>query len=76
MRLVEFSIEDNGVFLEIGKKYNISEFQSANYYYMIENAWGMSHPIPANQRIKSTCGILKEIKNTSRSKLAILEFDE
>ncbi|MDC7290412.1 hypothetical protein NXH76_21725 [Blautia schinkii] len=76
MRLVEFSIEDNGVFLEIGKTYKINEFQSANYYYMLENAWGMSRPIPANQRLKSSCGILKEKKETLTSKLAILEFDE
>lgn len=76
MRLMEFSIEDNGQFLEVGKEYNVSEFQSANYYYMIENAWGMSRPIPPGERLKSTRGVLKEKKNTLTSKLAILEFDE
>lgn len=76
MRLVEFSIEDNGQYLEVGKEYNISEFQSANYYYMIENAWGMSKPIPLSERLKSSRGILKEKKDTARSKLGIFEFDE
>lgn len=76
LRRIEFSIEDNGPFLTVGKEYNIIECQSANYYYMIENAWGMSPPIPLNERLTSTRGILKEKKDTARSKLAIFEFDE
>lgn len=76
MRLIEFSIEDNGQYLEIGKEYNINEFQSTNYYYMIENSWGMSKPIPATERLKTTRGILREKKDTVKSKIAIFEFDE
>lgn len=76
MRLIEFSIEDNGPYLEIGKEYNIIEYLSANYYYMIENAWGMSPPIPLNERLTSTRGVLKEKKDTARSKLAVFEFNE
>lgn len=76
MRRVEFSIEDNGPKLEIGKEYAIIEYQSANYFYMIEDALGMSSPIPLNQGLKSRKGIVVEKKKTARQNVAVLEFDE
>ena len=76
MRRVEFSIEDNGPSIEIGKEYEVVEYLSANYFYMMENALGMSPPVPLNQRLKTRKGKVEEKKNTERLKLAVLEFDE
>ena len=76
MRRVEFSIEDNGPSIEIGKEYEVVEYLSANYFYMMENALGMSPPVPLNQRLKTRKGKVVEKKNTERLKLAVMEFDE
>ena len=76
MRRVEFSIEDNEPSIEIGKEYEVVEYLSANYFYMMENALGMSPPVPLNQRLKTRKGKVVEKKNTERLKLAVLEFDE
>lgn len=76
MRRIDFSIEDNEKFLEIGKIYEVTEFLSTNYFYMLENSYGMSPPIPLNQRLKSRHGKLVEIKQGKVLKLATLEFDE
>lgn len=76
MRRIDFSIEDNEKFLEIGQTYEVTEFLSANYFYMLENAYGMSPPIPLNQRLKTNRGKLIEIKQGKVLKLATLEFNE
>ncbi len=73
---LEFSIEDNGPMLEVGKEYEITEYLSANYFYMIENAWGMSAPVPLSKRLKSRRGKVVEKKKTARQNVAVLEFDE
>ena len=76
MRRVEFSIEDNGPMIEIGKEYEVTEYLSANYFYMMQDSLGMSAPIPLNQRLKTRKGVAVEKKNTERLKIAVLEFDE
>lgn len=76
MRRLEFSIEDNGPRIEIGKEYEVTEYLSANYFYMIQDALGMSAPVPLNQRLKSKKGIAEEKKKTARQNIAVLEFDE
>lgn len=76
MRRVEFSIEDNGPMIEIGKEYEVTEYLSTNYFYMLQDSLGMSAPIPLAQRLKSRKGVVVEKKNTPRSKIAVLEFPE
>lgn len=76
MRRIEFSIEDNGPNIEIGREYEVTEYLSANYFYMMENALGMSPPIPLNQRLKTRRGKVVEKKNTERLRIAVLEFEE
>ena len=44
MRRIEFSIEDNGPMIEIGKEYEVTEYLSANYFYMLQDSLGMSAP--------------------------------
>lgn len=76
MRRIDFSIEDNGPLLEIGKVYTVTEFLSAKYYYMMEDSLGMSPPIPLDKRLKTNKGKLIELKQGKVLKLAVLEFDE
>lgn len=76
MRKVVFSIEGNGPMLEIGKEYQITEYSGVNYYYLLENSYGMSAPIPGNKRIRSKVGKLVEITTRNQSNIAIVEFDE
>ncbi len=76
MRLMEFSIEDNGPMLEIGQIVEIKEYETTFYTYMLENSLGMSRPYPISERLLSRKGKIVEKKNTPRSKIAVLEFDE
>ena len=76
MRRVEFSIEYNGPTIEIGKEYEVTEYLSANYFYMMQDSLGMSAPIPINQRLKTRKGVAVEKKNTGRLNVVVLEFDE
>ncbi|MDO4305531.1 MAG: hypothetical protein Q4C77_01755 [Eubacteriales bacterium] len=76
MRLMEFSIEDNGPMLEIGQIVEVKEYETTFYTYMIENSLGMSRPYPLSERLLSRKGKVVEKKNTPRSKIAVLEFDE
>ncbi|WP_373213921.1 hypothetical protein [Ruminococcus sp. 5_1_39BFAA] len=76
MRTMEFSIEDNGPMLEVGRVYEVKEFETSFYTYMIEDALGMSKPYPASERLKSRSGKVIEKKETDRFKIAVLEFDE
>ncbi len=76
MRLMEFSIEDNGPLLEIGQIVEVKEYETTFYTYMLENSLGMSKPYPISERLLSRKGKVVEKKNTPRSKIAVLEFDE
>lgn len=76
MRLMEFSIEDNGPLLEIGQIVEVKEYETTFYTYMLENSLGMSKPFPISERLLSRKGKVVEKKNTPRSKIAVLEFDE
>lgn len=76
MRLMEFSIEDNGPMLEIGQIVEVKEYETTFYTYMIENSLGMSRPYPVGERLMSRKGKVVEKKDTPRSKIAVLEFDE
>lgn len=75
MRLMEFSIEDNGPMLEIGQMVEIKEYETTFYTYMIENSLGMSRPYPASERLMSRKGRVVEKKESPR-KIAVLEFEE
>lgn len=76
MRKLVFSIEDNGPMLEIGREYQVTEYSGVNYYYLLENSYGMSSPIPANRRLKCRAGRLVELTTRNQSNIAVMEFDE
>lgn len=75
MRLMEFSIEDNGPMLEIGQWVEVKEYETTFYTYMIADSLGMSRPYPASERLKTRKGKVIEKRTTPR-KIAVLEFDE
>lgn len=73
MRRMEFSIEDNGKFFEIGQELEVVESKlPTSYYYTLENSYGMSGNYSNNERLKSSRGVVVEKKD----KIAVLEFDE
>ena len=54
----------------------ISEYLSANYYYIIKPAVAMSGCYKVNERIKNTSGVVKEIRKTDKGHYVVVEFDE
>jgi hypothetical protein len=77
MRIMEFTIEDNGPLLKEGEMVPVKEYYCpSGYSYMIEPALGMSRPYPVGERLKSAEGRVLEKKRTERFNVAVLEFDE
>ncbi len=75
MREVEFKMERQGLVV-IGQEVEITEREGFNYSYIIEPAIAMSGCFKANNRIKSTKGIVKDIRENNRGFYVIVEFDE
>ncbi len=76
MREMDFTIEDVNA-LKIGQEIEVSESQlPSSYYYTMEHALGMSGNFKSTERLKTRRGIVKEIKETPRFHVAVLEFDE
>lgn len=76
MREMEFTIENREA-LKIGQEVGVSEgVLPSSYYYMIEHAIGMSGNFKSTERLKSTKGIVKELKETEKFHVAVLEFNE
>lgn len=75
MREVEFKMERPGQ-VEVGQTVEITEYKSANYYYVIKPAVAMSGCYKVNERIRSKSGIVKGISKTEKGHYVIVEFDE
>ncbi|MCC8127680.1 MAG: hypothetical protein LIO92_09820 [Clostridiales bacterium] len=75
MREVEFKMERQGL-VTVGQTVEITERPGFTYSYIIEPAVAMSGCFQARDRIKSTQGIVKEIKSNSRGFYVVLELDE
>lgn len=76
MRTVEFKMERQGL-VEIGQKVDIVEREgTSSCSYIIEPAVAMSGCYSGRDRIKSTSGIVKDIKHNDRGYYVIVEFDE
>ena len=77
MRRMDFSIENNGSLMSVGRMLKVKEYQTASYYsYMLEHSLGMSKPYTVSERLKTDTGKVIEIKKTERFNIAVLEFDE
>lgn len=76
MREEDFKMERSGL-VNIGDKVAITEGKLPNaWYYTVEPAVAMSGNYAFRERIKSTEGIVKDIKETDRGFYITVEFDE
>lgn len=76
MREMEFKMEREGL-VEVGQEVEISEGKlPSSYYYTLEPAVAMSANYQFRERLQSTKGIVKEIKETDRGYFVVVEFDE
>ncbi len=76
MRTEEFKMERQGL-VKVGDKVSIIEREgTSSYSYIIDPAVAMSGCYAARDRIKSECGIVKDIRENSRGFYVVVEFDE
>ena len=76
MRTIEFKMERQGL-VNVGDDVNIIEREgTSSYSYIIDPAVAMSGCFKARNRIKSTHGIVKDIRENSRGFYVVVEFDE
>lgn len=76
MRTIEFKMERPGLIQE-GEEAQITELQApGGYSYLIEPSVAMSGLYKSWDRLKSTAGIIKEIKETDRGYYVTVEFQE
>ena len=76
MRLMEFKTERENLVQE-GQEVEVTEgvLRSA-YYYVIQPAIAMSANYVFRERLKSTKGIVKQIKHNEKGFYVVVEFDE
>lgn len=76
MRKEDFKMERSGL-VNIGETVNITEGKLPNaWYYTVEPAVAMSGNYVFRERIKSSQGIVRDIKETDRGFYITVEFDE
>lgn len=76
MRREEFKMERTGL-LEIGQVLPVTEGKLPNsFYYTLGKAYAMSANYAVGERIKSTEGMVADIKETPKGYFVTVEFDE
>lgn len=76
MRQMEFKMERPGL-TKIGERLSITESKlPTSYYYTIEHAIAMSGNYEVSQRLKSTEGVVVDVKETEKGFFVTMEFDE
>lgn len=63
--------------VKVGDKVNLIEREgTSSYSYIIDPAVAMSGCYAAGDRIKAKCGIVKDIRESSRGFYVVVELDE
>ncbi len=76
MRTIEFKMERQGL-VEIGQEVEITDHEAdSGCCYIIEPAVAMSGCYKGRDKLKSSHGIVKDIKQNNRGFYVIVEFDE
>lgn len=76
MRQEQFKMERKGL-VEEGQEVRVTERVNGSLYsYIVEPSVAMSGIYRSNQRIKSTTGVIREIRETERGFYLIVEFEE
>jgi hypothetical protein len=76
MREEMFKMERSGLVTE-GQEVDVTERVNGSLYsYIVEPSVAMSGIYRSNQRIKSTSGIVKEIRENERGYYLLVSFDE
>ena len=76
MRQEQFKMERKGL-VEEGQEVRVTERANGSLYsYIVEPSVAMSGIYRSNQRIKSTTGMIREIRETERGFYLIVEFEE
>ena len=76
MREELFKMERKGLVTE-GQEVNVTERANGSLYsYIVEPSVAMSGIYRTNQRIKSTTGVIKEIRENERGFYLLVEFAE
>ncbi len=76
MRVIEFKMERQGL-VRIGDEVEITAHEAlSGTSYIIEPAVAMSGCYKGRDRLKSTHGIVRDIKQNDRGYYVVAEFDE
>ena len=76
MRTIEFKMERQGL-VSVGDEVEIREGKlPSSYYYVVEPAVAMSGNFKFRERLKSTKGVVSDIKQTEKGYYISVDFDE
>lgn len=75
MREMEFKMERQGL-VQIGDEVEVIEREGVNYSYIIEPAVAMSGCYKNRDRLHTTHGIVRDIRENDRGFYVVVAFDE
>ena len=76
MRTMEFKMERPGL-VQVGDEVEVREGKlPSSYYYVVEPAVAMSGNFKFRERLKSTKGVVSDIKQTEKGYYISVDFDE
>lgn len=79
MRQMEFKMERAELpdTVKEGERLSVKESALPNsYYYTLEHAYGMSANYGVLERLKSTEGVVRDVKETAKGYFVTMEFEE